>query len=93
VANYVAKGGNIEETVGRKCLCNALMANIGHQQTRKDGSVEPALVTIGDDLNTVVQFMAPARASYSAADVVASLLSLSAEETADEQAYPIFATA
>jgi len=37
--------------------------------------------------------MAPARASYSAADVVASLLSLSAEETADEQAYPIFATA
>jgi nitronate monooxygenase len=93
VANYVAKGGNIEETVGRKCLCNALMANIGHQQTRKDGSVEPALVTIGDDLNTVVQFMAPGRASYSAADVVASLLSLSAEETADEQAYPIFATA
>jgi nitronate monooxygenase len=93
VANYVAKGGNIEETVGRKCLCNALMANIGHQQTRKDGSVEPALVTIGDDLNTVVQFMVPARASYSAADVVASLLSLSAEETADEQAYPIFATA
>jgi len=93
VANYVAKGGKIEETVGRKCLCNALMANIGHQQTRKDGSVEPALVTIGDDLNTVVQFMAPARASYSAADVVASLLSLSAEETADEQAYPIFATA
>jgi len=85
VANYVAKGGNIEETVGRKCLCNALMANIGHQQTRKDGSVEPALVTIGDDLNTVVQFMAPGRASYSAADVVASLLSLSAEETADEQ--------
>ncbi len=93
VANYVAKGGNIEETVGRKCLCNALMANIGHQQTRKDGSVEPALVTIGDDLNTVVQFMAPGKASYSAADVVASLLSLSAEETADEQAYPIFATA
>jgi nitronate monooxygenase len=93
VANYVAKGGKIEETVGRKCLCNALMANVGYQQARKDGSVEPALVTIGDDLNTVVQFMAPGRESYSAADVVASLLSLSAEETADEQAYPIFATA
>ena len=30
VANYVAKGGKVEETVGRKCLCNALMANIGH---------------------------------------------------------------
>jgi nitronate monooxygenase len=94
VANYVAKGGKIEETMGRKCLCNALMANIGHQQTRKDGSVEPALVTIGDDLNTVAQFVAPARASYSAADVVASLLSLATSETAAEPAEePVFATA
>jgi nitronate monooxygenase len=92
-ANYVAKGGKIEETVGRKCLCNALMANIGHQQARKNGSVEPALVTIGDDLNTVAQFMAPGRQSYSAADVVASLLSLSAEKTAVEQDYQISATA
>ena len=50
--NYVAKGGKIEDTVGRKCLCNALMANIGHAQARKDGTVEPALVTVGDDLNT-----------------------------------------
>ncbi len=29
VENYVAKGGKIEDTVGRKCLCNTLMANIG----------------------------------------------------------------
>ena len=79
MANYVAKGGKVEETVGRKCLCNALMANIGHQQTRKDGSVEPPLVTIGDDLNTVAQFLAPGRTSYSAAEVVASLLSQSAD--------------
>ena len=39
MADYVAKGGKVEETVGRKCLCNALMANIGHGQTRKDGSL------------------------------------------------------
>jgi nitronate monooxygenase len=94
VANYVAKGGKIEETVGRKCLCNSLMANIGHQQTRKDGSVEPALVTIGDDLNTVAQFLASGRESYSAADVVKSLLSLSAEAVSAEPAEePIYATA
>jgi len=80
VANFVAKGGKVEETVGRKCLCNALMANIGHQQTRKDGFVEPALVTVGDDLNTVAQFLAPGQSSYSAADVVQSLLSLTVEE-------------
>jgi nitronate monooxygenase len=84
VENYVAKGGKLEETIGRKCLCNALMANIGYQQTRKDGFVEPALVTVGDDLNTVAQFLAPGRTSYSAADVVASLLSLTSDAVAKE---------
>jgi nitronate monooxygenase len=75
VANYVAKGGKVEDTVGRKCLCNALMANVGHAQTRKDGVVEPPLVTVGDDLNTIANFLAPGQESYGAADVVASLLS------------------
>ena len=78
VETYVAKGGKIEETVGRKCLCNTLMANIGHEQIRRDGSDEPALITVGDDLNTVAQYLAPGRESYSAADVVERLLSLSA---------------
>jgi nitronate monooxygenase len=92
VANYVAKGGKVEETVGRKCLCNALMANIGHQQTRKgDLMEEPALVTVGDDLNTVAQFLAPGQTSYGAADVIASLLSLTGDAIADEE--PIYATA
>jgi nitronate monooxygenase len=86
VANYVAKGGKAEDAAGRKCLCNALMANIGHQQTRKDGFVEPALVTVGDDLNTVAQFLAPGRTSYTAADVVESLLSQTAEAVHREPA-------
>ncbi len=77
VANYLAKGGKEEETVGRKCLCNALLANIGHAQARGDAAQEPALVTIGDDLNTVAQFLEPGRESYTAADVVERLLSLS----------------
>jgi nitronate monooxygenase len=93
VANYVAKGGKVEDTVGRKCLCNALLANIGHAQVRKDSYIEPALVTIGDDLNTVAQFLAPGRTSYSAADVVASLLSLTDEAVVEEQEEPIYATA
>ena len=75
-ACYVAKGGRIEETVGRKCLCNALLANIGHAQVRKDGTNEPALVTLGDDLNSVRHFLRPGRISYRAADVVESLLSV-----------------
>jgi nitronate monooxygenase len=93
VANYVAKGGKVEETVGRKCLCNALLANIGHAQTRKDEAVEPPLVTVGDDLNTVVQFLAPGRTTYSAADVVESLLSMSADAVSEEPAELALATA
>ena len=91
VANYVAKGGKVEETVGRKCLCNALLANIGHAQVRKDESVEPPLVTVGDDLNTIAQFLVPGQTSYGAADVIASLLSLTSEAVTDEE--PVYATA
>jgi nitronate monooxygenase len=82
VASYVAKGGKAEDTTGRKCLCNALMANVGHAQQRGALGVEPALVTIGDDLNSVAQFLAPGRESYSAADVVASLMTGCNEEAA-----------
>ncbi len=87
VENYVAKGGKVEDTVGRKCLCNALMANIGHAQTRRDSTVEPALVTVGDDLNSIAQYLAPGQESYGAADVVESLLSLSLnmEEPAERE--------
>ena len=47
---YVKKGGAQEDTEGRKCLCNGLMANVGLGQHRKDGYVEDLLVTLGQDL-------------------------------------------
>jgi nitronate monooxygenase len=72
-ASYLAKGGKIEDTVGRKCLCNALLANIGYSQTRAGGVAEPPLVTVGDDVNRVAAFL-DHRESYSAADVVHSLM-------------------
>ena len=37
-------------------------------------ATEPALVTVGDDLNTVAQFLAPGATTYTAADVVNKLL-------------------
>jgi nitronate monooxygenase len=83
VDTYVAKGGKLEDTVGRKCLCNALMANIGHAQTRKDQSVEPPLITVGDDLNSIVQYLAPGSDSYRAADVIAAMLMLDADSEAE----------
>jgi nitronate monooxygenase len=74
VACYVAKGGAEEATVGRKCLCNALLSNIGHAQLRPDGVVEPPLITLGDDINNVARFLAPGRTTYSAADVLSAIL-------------------
>jgi nitronate monooxygenase len=82
VTNYVAKGGAPEEAAGRKCLCNALMANVGKAQIRGGGATEPALVTVGDDLNTVAQFLAPGATSYTAEDVVNRLLGGTSPPTA-----------
>ncbi len=49
VETYVKKGGKLEDTERRGCLCNALMANIGLGQRSPHG-VEKALFTAGDDL-------------------------------------------
>jgi nitronate monooxygenase len=74
IDTYVAKGGRVEETEGRKCLCNALMANIGLGQLREGGTVEPPLLTSGDDLKLMGAYLG-GRSSYSAADVIAYMLS------------------
>jgi NAD(P)H-dependent flavin oxidoreductase YrpB (nitropropane dioxygenase family) len=50
VEMFVRKGGSVEETVGRTCLCNALSADVGLGQTRPDGAEEELLVTLGADL-------------------------------------------
>lgn len=71
---FLAKNGSPDETTGRKCLCNALLANIGHAQVRPNGYVEPPLVTLGDDLNVVTQFLPSGQTTYTAADVVRTLL-------------------
>jgi nitronate monooxygenase len=74
VATYLAKGGKEENTVGKKCLCNALLANIGQEQVRPDGSVENGLITAGDDLTSVARFLPPGATTYSASDVLKALL-------------------
>ncbi|HEY5028757.1 MAG TPA: nitronate monooxygenase [Candidatus Angelobacter sp.] len=73
---YVSKGGKLENTVGRKCLCNALVANIGQPQRRKGKHVEPAMITSGDDLKNIPQFLAAGQTSYGAADVIGRLLGI-----------------
>jgi NAD(P)H-dependent flavin oxidoreductase YrpB (nitropropane dioxygenase family) len=48
---FVRKGGEVDDTAGRKCLCNALTANVGLAQNRTDGYTETPLVTLGTDLH------------------------------------------
>ena len=71
---FVAKGGRAEDTAGRKCLCNALVANIGMPQELSDGSPELPLVTIGDDLVNVGRFTSGGNPDYTAADVIRHML-------------------
>jgi len=74
VDDYIRKGGTEDDTEGRQCLCNALMTNIGLVQVRPDGKTEPALVTSGDDVETVARFLSPGRTTYQASDVLDYLL-------------------
>ncbi len=74
IAAYVAKGGREEETVGRKCLCNALIANVGMPQRLSDGTDEKCLITMGDDLSKVGRFCSHGNVEFSAADVVRVVL-------------------
>jgi nitronate monooxygenase len=74
VNDFVRKGGDEHETVGRKCLCNGLAATVGVGQSRTDGDVELPIVTAGDELLQLASYFDFTRESYSAADVIRLLL-------------------
>lgn len=73
---YVKKGGKVEDTEGRVCLCNNLGAAAGWPQARpKYGDyIEPSIITSGDDLPNITQFIAEGTSSYTANDVIDVLL-------------------
>jgi len=85
VKDWVRKGGEVEATIGRKCLCNGLMADAGVPQLspfKVDGSderyLEEILVTMGDDVNAARKFMKEdenGRWGYSATEVVDFIVS------------------
>ncbi len=77
VEDFVRKGGAPEETQGRLCLCNGLMANIGLGQARAGGTELP-LLTAGDDVAHLARFLPDGAESYRAADVVRWLLGATA---------------
>ncbi len=71
---YVRKGGDLADTVGRKCLCNGLTANVGLGQTRRDGYQEAAIATLGADLDGVTQMLSERPGGWTAAQAVDFLL-------------------
>lgn len=74
IEDYVAKGGDIADTVGRKCLCNGLMATIELAQVQRDGRPERPLITAGLDVRHIARFLPEGAESYSATEVIEHVL-------------------
>ena len=80
VESFVRKGGLAENTIGRKCICNALFSTIGLGQVDRHGAIEPAIVTAGDDVVNLADFIKPGQTRYSAGDVLDYLLATAPAE-------------
>ena len=70
INSFILKGGDVEETVGRGCLCNGLFSTA----RVNDKTQEPAVVTIGDDVSFLKRIMKNENDSYTAADAIKYLL-------------------
>lgn len=74
-AHYAAKGGDPADCAGCRCLCNGLLASVGHAHaTSRNGDLEDPILTAGDDLRQLTRFIRKDR-PYTADDVLDDLLS------------------
>lgn len=73
IEDFVAKGGTVEEALGRKCICNALAATADYGQKRKTGEELP-LMTAGNEVVNVSQYIPEGKTSYSVGDVFDRIL-------------------
>jgi NAD(P)H-dependent flavin oxidoreductase YrpB (nitropropane dioxygenase family) len=74
VEDFIRKGGTLEETNGRECVCNGLMATIGLAQVNSEKILNRPLVTAGNEVAYVARFLRPGSDSYTAAEVIGLLL-------------------
>jgi NAD(P)H-dependent flavin oxidoreductase YrpB (nitropropane dioxygenase family) len=74
---YVKLGGDVEDTVGRGCLCNALFSTAGLGELN-----EPAIVTLGAEGSSVVKNM-------SAKEVIEDILTPEYVEKMEIQLSPV----
>jgi NAD(P)H-dependent flavin oxidoreductase YrpB (nitropropane dioxygenase family) len=74
VDDYIRKGGALEDTKGRECVCNGLTATIGLPQLSAEKVFDLPFVTAGNEAANVAKFLQPGRDSYSAVEVIRLLL-------------------
>jgi nitronate monooxygenase len=77
IESYVKNRGLERNTGERRCLCNGLLASVGLGQVKKIQGVpteEPAIVTLGNDLDGVRRLSRQGQMHYFVADVVADIL-------------------
>ena len=77
IAQFIAKGGTVEDCEGRCCLCHGLTASAGHPHVIGHGSndLELPIITAGDDLLQLRRFFRPER-PYTADDVIDDILAV-----------------
>ena len=75
IKTFEFKGGGVGEAENVKCLCNALMANIGLGQVRWGTYHEPALLTLGSDLSGAAKLSELHSGCWSSANVIEYLTS------------------
>lgn len=68
VKAYLQKGGKLEDTES-DCLCSGLIATAGYPQLG-----EPPIITLGDDVGSILRIPRRADGSYTAKDALMYLL-------------------
>ena len=80
VSAFVAKGGSREETEGKRCLCNGLLATIGLGQPESRAQETP-IITSGEDFSFLSQILDTSQVSYTVKDVLGYLLGWNRDES------------
>jgi NAD(P)H-dependent flavin oxidoreductase YrpB (nitropropane dioxygenase family) len=65
VHHYLEKGGNLESTLGKGCLCNGLVADVGLGDPE-----EPQIVTLGSNLRDVRELVKTKGRNYTSRNVI-----------------------
>lgn len=69
-AAFVSKGGDPAKSGEARCLCNALLANIGLGMKYAGSYLEKPLLTVGNQLESLRQLIKKVGMDYSALDVI-----------------------